>query len=103
MPAANSEAGTTFAILISLSLCHFLNDMNQSLVPAIYPILKASYQLDFGQIGLITLAFQMTASLLQPVVGMVTDKRPTPFSLPIAMGCSLRRAAAAVGRRPHIT
>jgi FSR family fosmidomycin resistance protein-like MFS transporter len=89
VPAANSEAGTTFAILISLSLCHFLNDMNQSLVPAIYPILKASYQLDFGQIGLITLAFQMTASLLQPVVGMVTDKRPTPFSLPIAMGCSL--------------
>jgi FSR family fosmidomycin resistance protein-like MFS transporter len=63
--------------------------MNQSLVPAIYPILKQSYRLDFGQIGLITLAFQMTASLLQPVVGMVTDKRPTPFSLPVAMGCSL--------------
>jgi FSR family fosmidomycin resistance protein-like MFS transporter len=86
---ATSETSTTFAILISLSLCHFLNDMNQSLVPAIYPILKESYQLDFGQIGLITLAFQMTASLLQPVVGMVTDKRPTPFSLPVAMGCSL--------------
>jgi FSR family fosmidomycin resistance protein-like MFS transporter len=89
VPAATSETNTTFAILISLSLCHFLNDMNQSLVPAIYPILKTSYQLDFGQIGLITLAFQMTASLLQPVVGMVTDKRPMPFSLPIAMGCSL--------------
>jgi FSR family fosmidomycin resistance protein-like MFS transporter len=94
VPAPNvqipaSETSTTFAILISLSLCHFLNDMNQSLVPAIYPILKTSYQLDFGQIGLITLAFQMTASLLQPVVGMVTDKRPTPFSLPVAMGCSL--------------
>jgi FSR family fosmidomycin resistance protein-like MFS transporter len=87
--AATSESSTTFAILMSLSLCHFLNDMNQSLVPAIYPILKQSYQLDFGQIGLITLAFQMTASLLQPVVGMVTDKRPTPFSLPVAMGCSL--------------
>ncbi len=87
--AAASEASTTFAILISLSLCHFLNDMNQSLVPAIYPILKESYHLDFGQIGLITLAFQMTASLLQPVVGMVTDKRPMPFSLPIAMACSL--------------
>jgi FSR family fosmidomycin resistance protein-like MFS transporter len=84
-----SDAGTTFTILVSLSLCHFLNDMNQSLVPAIYPILKQSYRLDFGQIGLITLAFQMTASLLQPVVGMVTDKRPTPFSLPVAMGCSL--------------
>jgi MFS transporter, FSR family, fosmidomycin resistance protein len=92
VPAASPAAAdstTTFAILVSLSLCHFLNDMNQSLVPAIYPILKESYRLDFGQIGLITLAFQMTASLLQPVVGLVTDKRPTPFSLPVAMGCSL--------------
>jgi MFS transporter, FSR family, fosmidomycin resistance protein len=87
-PAAG-EANTTLAILVSLSLCHFLNDMNQSLVPAIYPILKQSYNLDFGQIGLITLAFQLTASMLQPVVGMVTDKRPTPFSLPVAMGISL--------------
>jgi MFS transporter, FSR family, fosmidomycin resistance protein len=87
--AASAETTTTFAILISLSLCHFLNDMNQSLVPSIYPILKDSYRLDFGQIGLITLAFQMTASLLQPLVGMLTDKRPTPFSLPVAMGCSL--------------
>jgi FSR family fosmidomycin resistance protein-like MFS transporter len=86
---ATVETNTTFAILISLSLCHFLNDMNQSLVPAIYPILKATYSLDFGQIGLITLAFQMTASLLQPVVGMVTDRKPMPFSLPAAMGCSL--------------
>jgi MFS transporter, FSR family, fosmidomycin resistance protein len=84
-----SESSTTLAILVSLSVCHLLNDMNQSLVPAIYPILKQSYSLDFGQIGLITLAFQLTASLLQPVVGMVTDRRPQPFSLPIAMGCSL--------------
>ena len=80
---------TTFAILVSLSVCHLLNDMNQSLVPALYPILKDSYQLDFGQIGLITLAFQLTASMLQPVVGMVTDRRPQPYSLPIAMGFSL--------------
>src|SRR6201995_3812571 len=80
---------TTFAILVSLSVCHLLNDMNQSLVPALYPILKESYSLDFGQIGLITLAFQLTPSLLQPVVGMVTDKRPQPFSLPVAMGSSL--------------
>jgi FSR family fosmidomycin resistance protein-like MFS transporter len=87
--AISPETGTTFTILVSLSLCHFLNDMNQSLVPAIYPILKTTYQLDFGQIGLITLAFQLTASMLQPVVGMATDKRPTPFSLPVAMGCSL--------------
>lgn len=86
-PAA--DANTTLAILVSLSVCHLLNDMNQSLVPALYPILKDSYHLDFGQIGLITLAFQLTASMLQPVVGMVTDKRPQPFSLPIAMCCSL--------------
>jgi MFS transporter, FSR family, fosmidomycin resistance protein len=87
--AAGSTETTTFAILLSLSVCHLLNDLNQSLVPAIYPILKDSYHLDFGQIGLITLAFQLTASMLQPVVGIVTDRRPQPFSLPIAMGCSL--------------
>ncbi len=86
-PAADTN--TTFAILISLSACHLLNDMNQSLVPAIYPVLKQSYHLDFGQIGLITLASQLTASMLQPVVGTVTDRRPQPFSLPVAMGCSL--------------
>ena len=76
------------AILVSLSVCHLLNDMNQSLVPAMYPILKDTYHLDFGQIGLITLAFQLTASMLQPVVGIVTDRRAQPYSLPIAMGCS---------------
>jgi FSR family fosmidomycin resistance protein-like MFS transporter len=80
---------TTFAILLSLSLCHLLNDLNQSLVPAMYPILKTSYHLDFAQIGLITLAFQLTASMLQPVVGMVTDRRPMPYSLPVAMGFTL--------------
>jgi FSR family fosmidomycin resistance protein-like MFS transporter len=87
-----TEAGsetTTLAILVSLSVCHLLNDMNQSLVPALYPILKQTYRLDFGQIGLIALASQLTASMLQPVVGMVTDRRPQPYSLPIAMSCSL--------------
>ncbi len=89
-PAVQSGNETTaFAILVSLSVCHLLNDMNQSLVPALYPILKDSYRLDFGQIGLITLAFQLTASMLQPVVGLVTDRRPQPYSLPTAMGCSL--------------
>ena len=87
--AVANETTTTFAILVSLSVCHLLNDMNQSLVPALYPVLKDTYHLDFGQIGMITLAFQLTASMLQPVVGMVTDRRPQPFSLPIAMGCSL--------------
>jgi FSR family fosmidomycin resistance protein-like MFS transporter len=70
-------------------VCHLLNDMNQSLVPALYPVLKDNYHLDFGQIGLITLAFQLTASMLQPVVGLVTDRRPQPYSLPIGMGSSL--------------
>jgi MFS transporter, FSR family, fosmidomycin resistance protein len=83
------DASATFAILVSLSVCHMLNDLNQSLVPALYPILKQSYHLDFAQIGLITLAFQLTASMLQPIVGMVTDRRPQPFSLPVAMSCSL--------------
>ena len=71
-------AGTTFAVILSLSFCHMLNDMMQSLVPALYPILKENYALDFAQIGLITLAFQCTASLLQPLVGFYTDKRPLP-------------------------
>jgi MFS transporter, FSR family, fosmidomycin resistance protein len=87
--AAVTTETTTFAILVSLSVCHLLNDMNQSLVPALYPVLKDNYHLDFGQIGLITLAFQLTASMLQPVVGMVTDRRPQPYSLPIGMGSSL--------------
>ncbi len=86
--AAGTET-TTMAILVSLSVCHLLNDMNQSLVPAMYPILKDTYHLDFGQIGLITLAFQLTASMLQPVVGLVTDRRPQPYSLPIGMLSSL--------------
>lgn len=78
-----------FAILVSLSVCHLLNDTNQSLLSAIYPVLKDSYRLDFVQIGFITLAFQVTASMLQPVVGMVTDRRPLPFSLPVGMASTL--------------
>lgn len=76
--AAASANNTTFAVILSLSFCHLLNDMMQSLVPALYPILKDSYALTFGQIGFITLAFQCTASMLQPVVGMYTDKKPQP-------------------------
>lgn len=82
-------SGGNFAILLSLSFCHMLNDMMQSLVPAIYPILKTSYSLDFAQIGMITLAFQCTASLLQPLVGMYTDRRPMPYSLPVGMAFTL--------------
>ena len=80
---------TAFGILAALSVSHLLNDMLQALLPAIYPILKTGLRLDFGQIGLITLTNQITASLLQPVVGMITDRRPQPYSLTIGMGCTL--------------
>jgi FSR family fosmidomycin resistance protein-like MFS transporter len=85
-PAAEAA---TFAILVALSFSHLLNDMMQSLLPAIYPLLKTKFALDFGQIGLITFTFQITASLLQPVVGLYTDKRPMPFSLAVGMGFTL--------------
>src|SRR5262245_57820537 len=85
--AAAQEA--TFSIVLVLSFAHLLNDMMQSLLPAIYPLIKEAYGLDFGQIGLITLAFQLTASLLQPLVGMYTDRRPQPFSLVAAMASTL--------------
>jgi FSR family fosmidomycin resistance protein-like MFS transporter len=80
---------TTLAVLAALSVSHLLNDTVQSLIAAVYPILKDAYALTFTQIGLITLAFQLTASLLQPVVGLVTDRRPRPFSLPLGMASSL--------------
>jgi FSR family fosmidomycin resistance protein-like MFS transporter len=87
--APSSVDNTTFAIILSLSFCHLLNDMMQSLVPALYPILKQNYALSFSQVGLITLAFQFTASMLQPVVGLYTDKHPKPYSLVVGMGCTL--------------
>jgi FSR family fosmidomycin resistance protein-like MFS transporter len=83
--APRSAETTAFAILGALSFSHFLNDMLQSLLPAIYPMLKSAYALDFGQIGLITLTYQLTASLLQPVVGAYTDKHPLPYSLAVGM------------------
>src|ERR1700730_16745625 len=87
--AATQAISTTFSVILSLSFCHLLNDMMQSLVPALYPILKDSYGLSFGQVGLITLAFQCTASMLQPVVGFYTDKNPQPYSLMVGMGFTL--------------
>ena len=71
-----------FAVLGAVSFCHLLNDMMQSLLPAIYPALKSDFGLSFGQIGLITLTYQITASILQPLVGLYADKRPTPLALP---------------------
>ena len=87
--APPSQEAMVVAIVVAVSFCHCLNDLIQSLLPAIYPILKDSYGLDFGQIGLITLVFQVSASLLQPLVGMYTDKRPQPYSLVLGMGFSL--------------
>ena len=86
---SNLPAGTVPGILAALSFSHLLNDTMQSLIPAAYPVLKTSFNLSFAQIGLITLANQLTASILQPVVGWYTDRRPQPFSLAIGMGFTL--------------
>jgi FSR family fosmidomycin resistance protein-like MFS transporter len=87
--ATPTPEGTLLRVLAAVSFCHLVNDMIQSLLPSIYPILKSSFHLNFSQIGLITLTFQITASLLQPFIGMFTDKRPMPYSLPIGMSCTL--------------
>jgi MFS transporter, FSR family, fosmidomycin resistance protein len=83
---SRTAAGPAYVVLGGISFSHFLNDTMQSLIPSVYPIFKQSYALDFAQIGLITLAFQFTASLLQPVIGHFTDKKARPFSLAIGMG-----------------
>ncbi|WP_414720134.1 MFS transporter [Trinickia sp.] len=93
MPAPTAAAGgiqrTVYSVLGAISFSHLLNDMIQSLVLAIYPMLKANFSLSFAQVGLITLTYQITASLLQPLVGIYTDKRPQPYSLPVGMGFTL--------------
>jgi FSR family fosmidomycin resistance protein-like MFS transporter len=92
MPIASrpvSAERVAVPILAAISVSHMLNDLIQSLLPAIYPILKSNFHLDFGQIGLLTLTFQLTASLLQPLVGSFTDRRPQPFSLVAGMGFTL--------------
>ena len=91
LPSAPATGATSIAmpVLVALSLCHLLNDLIQSLLPAIYPLLKERFALDFGQIGLITLTWQFTASLLQPLVGIITDRNPQPFSLAFGMGSTL--------------
>jgi FSR family fosmidomycin resistance protein-like MFS transporter len=89
-PSAATQATerTAFAVLAAISFSHLLNDTMQSLIPAIYPILKSSFGLSFAQVGLMTLALMLTASLLQPVVGLYADRRPTPYSLVVGMGFS---------------
>ncbi|QNL52692.1 MFS transporter [Olivibacter sp. SDN3] len=84
-----SVSKTVYPILFTVSFSHLVNDMLQSVIPSVYPLLKTSYGLSFTQIGLITLTYQLMASILQPFVGSFTDKKPTPFSLPVGMLFSL--------------
>jgi MFS transporter, FSR family, fosmidomycin resistance protein len=86
---AQTAGRTTFSILAAISFCHLLNDMMQSLLPALYPMLKSTYALSFGQIGLLTFTYQITASLLQPIIGLFTDRSPRPYSLSVGMGFTL--------------
>lgn len=88
-PPAFGQESAVLAVLLAISFSHFLNDTMQSLLPAIYPNLKDAFHLNFVQIGLLTFVFQVTASLLQPIVGMVTDKKPQPYSLAIGMGFTM--------------
>jgi FSR family fosmidomycin resistance protein-like MFS transporter len=87
--AAPRKTGPAFGILAAISSAHMVNDMMQSLILAMYPVLKGTLSLSFTQIGLITLTYQLTASLLQPLVGLVTDRRPLPYSLPLGMVSTL--------------
>lgn len=87
--ATTAVSRTVYPVLGAISFSHLLNDMIQSLILAIYPMLKQNFSLSFAQIGLITLTYQITASLLQPLVGLYTDKRPQPYSLPVGMGFTL--------------
>src|ERR1700758_229908 len=89
VPSETTASSVLLRVLAAISFCHLLNDMVQALLPSLYPILKSSFHLTFGQIGILTLTYQITASLLQPVVGQYTDRNPLPFSLPIGMGFTL--------------
>ena len=88
-PLAAKAQRTVYSVLGAISFSHLINDMIQSLILAIYPMLKDNFALSFGQIGLITLTYQITASLLQPLIGIYTDKHPKPYSLPVGMGFTL--------------
>jgi FSR family fosmidomycin resistance protein-like MFS transporter len=85
----NPTGETVFAVLFAISFSHMLNDTIQALIPSLYPLIKGSLGLSFAQLGLITFTFQCTASLLQPLVGLVTDKKPMPWSLATGMGFTL--------------
>ena len=89
LPLPSTRTSTAYRVLGAISASHLINDMMQSLILAIYPILKGEFQLSFAQIGLISLTYQLTASLLQPVVGLYTDRRHSPYSLPLGMTSTL--------------
>jgi FSR family fosmidomycin resistance protein-like MFS transporter len=89
VPAADAGEKAVFKILLVISFCHLLNDTVQSVIPAIYPLIKTTFHLDFGQVGLIALTLQVTASILQPLVGLYTDRHPQPYSLAVGMCITL--------------
>ena len=89
LPVPPRRSGASFRVLGAISTAHLINDMMQSLILAIYPILKGEFSLSFSQIGLITLTYQLTASLFQPLVGLYTDRKPVPYSLPVGMTFTL--------------
>ena len=84
-----ASAGTIVPVLRAVSFCHLINDMMQALLPAVYPILRSDFSLSFAQVGVLTFVYQITASILQPVIGLYTDNQPEPYSLPLAMLASM--------------
>src|ERR1700760_4289215 len=89
IPLQRTQSKTVFPVLWAVSLCHLLNDMTQALLPAVYPILRGNLDLSFAQVGFLTFVYQITASLLQPFIGLYTDRRPMPYSLPFGMASSM--------------
>ena len=85
----HASTKAAFPVLWAASLCHLLNDMLQALLPAVYPILQGGFDLSFAQVGFLTFTYQLTASIFQPFIGLYTDTRPMPYSLPVAMASSM--------------
>jgi MFS transporter, FSR family, fosmidomycin resistance protein len=101
MSRAGAAGRTAFSVLAAISFCHLLNDMMQSLLPALYPMLKTSYALTFGEIGILTFTYQITASLLQPLIGRYTDSTPRPYSLAVGMSFTLAGLALLAEARSY--
>ena len=101
MSRTEAAGRTAFSVLAAISFCHLLNDMMQSLLPALYPMLKTSYSLNFGEIGVLTFTYQITASLLQPLIGRYTDAKPRPYSLATGMTFTLAGLALLASARTY--